>query len=140
MFGGVAARAQGNTCTILLPHYSPTTAQHSSVSTAARWGTLLAPWHTCSFYSSSSKIAQGGSFNLYSCTSVLLTPYTPALRSSLSYPHLLLIFYPLLLPFYFPASLSPCPGLPARLVYRPFLVGRYFGSIWSKKCPKRSKN
>lgn len=36
MFGGVAARAQGNTCTILLPHYSPTTAQHSSVSTAAR--------------------------------------------------------------------------------------------------------
>ena len=31
----MAARAQGNTCTILLPHYSRPTAQHSYVSTAA---------------------------------------------------------------------------------------------------------
>ena len=109
MFGGVAARAQGNTCTILLPHYSPTTAQHSSVSTAARWGTLLAPWHTCSFYSSSSKIAQGGSFNLYSCTSVLLTPYTPALRSSLSYPPLLISYSPSILSSFPPIFLPPYP-------------------------------
>ena len=35
MFGGVAARAQGNTCTILLLLSSPTTVQHSYVSTAA---------------------------------------------------------------------------------------------------------
>ena len=35
MFGGVAARAQGNTCTILLPHYSRPTTQHSYVSIAA---------------------------------------------------------------------------------------------------------